>query len=348
VVITAPRPLTVGVPSLRSTRLRYGVYSDESTRLNRRPVIIDCDAGQDDAINLLLAMAAPLELDILGITAVAGNVPLSLTQRNARFVCDVAGRADIPVYAGSARPLLRPLVTAEDIHGQTGLDGVRIVGPIHPLEQQHAVDFIVETLQTAEDASVTLVLTGPLTNIALAFAKSPASTLKVAEIVLMGGAMRESGNITPAAEFNIFVDPHAAEAVLACGRPITMIGLDATYQVRVTPARRDMIRAIDNAAAQLVAGLLDCGERQDLARYGGDGAPLHDPCTVALLLDRDLFTGKHCNVTVETISTLTLGHTVVDFWHVTDRASNVNWIHKVDADGMFDLLFDRLRRYGAP
>jgi len=315
--------------------------------LNRRPVIIDCDAGQDDAINLLLAMAAPAELDILGITAVAGNVPLPLTQRNVRFVCDVAGRVDIPVYAGSARPLQRPLVTAEDVHGETGLDGVRIVGPTHPLEKQHAVDFIVDTLQAADDASVTLVLTGPLTNIALAFAKSPASVAKVAEIVLMGGAMREGGNITPAAEFNIFVDPHAAEAVLACGRPITMIGLDATYQVRATPARRARLRAIDNAAAQLVAGILDYGERQDLARYGGSGAPLHDPCTVALLLARNLFTGKPCNVTVETTSALTLGHTVVDFWQVTDRASNVTWIHEVDADGMFNLLIDRLRRYGA-
>jgi len=315
--------------------------------LNRRRIIIDCDTGQDDAINLLLAMASPAELDVLGITAVAGNVPLPLTQRNARLVCDVAGRADIPVYAGSARPLQRPLVTAEDIHGKTGLDGVRIVDPKHPLEQQHAVDFIVDTLAAADDASVTLVLTGPLTNIAHAFAKSPAITAKVAEIVLMGGAMRENGNITPAAEFNIYVDPHAAEVVLACGRPITMIGLDATYQVQATRARRDRIRAIDNAAAQLVTGILDCGERQDLARYGGSGAPLHDPCTVALLLERDLFIGKRCNVAVETTSPLTLGHTVVDFWQVTDRVANVTWIHTVDADGLFDLLIDRLRRYGA-
>lgn len=313
--------------------------------MNRRPVIIDCDAGQDDAINLLLAMAAPAELDILGITAVAGNVPLPLTQRNVRFVCDVAGRADIAVHAGSACPLLRPLVTAEDVHGATGLDGVRIVGPVHPLAQQHAVDFIVDTLHAADDASVTLVLTGPLTNIARAFAKSPASPAKVAEIVLMGGAMREGGNITPAAEFNIFVDPHAAQAVLACGRPITMIGLDATYQVRATPARRERIRAIDNAAAQFVAAILDYGERQDLTRYGGSGAPLHDPCTVALLLERDLFSAKLCNVAVETTSSLTLGHTVVDFWRVTDRAANVAWIHQVDADGLFDLLIDRLHRY---
>lgn len=316
--------------------------------MSKRPVIIDCDVGQDDAINLLLAMAPSIELNILGITAVAGNVPLELTQRNARYICDIAGRPDIPVFAGSAEPLRRNLVTAEAVHGESGLDGVAIRPPAHPLQQGHAVDFITDTLRNADAKDgVTLVLTGPGTNIATAFMRAPEVVENVALIIMMGGALREGGNITPCAEFNMFVDPHAAEIVLACGRPITLVGLDATYQVRATSARRERIRAIDNAAARTVADILDFGERHDPTHAGHAGAPLHDPCTVALLLEPKLFKGKLCNVMVETDSELTLGHTVVDFWHVTERAPNATWIHTVDADGFFDLLAERLQTYSA-
>ena len=311
-----------------------------------RPIIIDCDPGQDDAINLLLAMSSPDELDILGITTVAGNVPLELTQRNARQMCDIAARSDILVFAGCDRPMRRKLLTAEKVHGKTGIDGVEIVEPQTPLQDDHAVDFIIDALGKADDRSITLVPTGPLTNIATAIEKEPAITAKIAEIVLMGGAMREGGNQSPSAEFNILVDPHAADIVFRCGRPITVFGLDVTHQVLATRERRDRIRAIRNEAGRASAGMLDFFDRHDTAKYGSLGAPLHDPCTVAFLLMPDLFEGKHCNLTVETQSELTMGHTAVDFWQVTDRPENVNWIHAVDAGGFYELLTERLSRYG--
>jgi len=305
---------------------------------------MDCDPGQDDAIALLLAMSSPDELDILGITAVAGNVPLALTERNARQVCDIAGRSDIPVYAGCAKPMHRELLTAEKVHGKTGIDGIDIVSPRQPLEDRHAVDFIVDTLRVA-DETVTLVPTGPLTNIATAMEKDASIIRNVDEIVLMGGAMREGGNYSPSAEFNMLVDPHAADIVFRCGRPITVMGLDVTHQVLATPDRRDRIRAIDNDAGRATAGMLDFFNRHDTVKYGSLGAPLHDPCTVAYLLQPELFEGKYCNLTVETGSELTIGHTAVDFWHVTDRPRNVQWMFKVDADGFYSLLIERLSRF---
>ena len=249
------------------------------------------------------------------------------------------------VVAGSERPLKRPLVTAEHVHGKTGIDGIDIIEPQTPLADGHAVDFIIETV-AAHPEPVTLVPTGPLTNIGAAIERDPTLLDNVAEIVLMGGAMRESGNHSPSAEFNILVDPHAADIIFRCGRPITVLGLDVTHQVLATPERRDRIRAIDNPAGQATAGMLDFFNRHDTVKYGSLGAPLHDPCTCAWLLEPDLFEGKACNLTVETDSELTMGHTAVDFWHVTDRPHNVNWIHHVDADGFYDLLIDRLGSYG--
>lgn len=310
-----------------------------------RPIIIDCDPGQDDAINLLLAMSSPDELDILGITTVAGNVPLALTERNARQICDIAGRTDMKVFAGCERPMRRELLTAEHVHGKTGIDGVEITSPGTPLGEQHAVDFIIEALSTTAEP-LTLVPTGPLTNIATAIERAPAILDNVAEIVLMGGAMREGGNHSPSAEFNILVDPHAADLVFRCGKPITVLGLDVTHQVLATPGRRDRIREINNDAGRATAGMLDFFNRHDTVKYGSLGAPLHDPCTVAFLLAPNLFEGKACNLTVETASELTMGHTAVDFWHVTDRPDNVTWIWSVDADGFYDLLIERLERYG--
>ena len=311
----------------------------------KRPIIIDCDPGQDDAICLLLAMSSPDELDILGVTTVAGNVPLALTERNARQIRDIAGRTDVPVYAGCSKPMFRDLITAEKVHGKTGIDGIEIVEPKQPLEDQHAVDFIIETLNAADRESITLVPMGPLTNIGQAITKDPSILESVEQIVLMGGAMREGGNYSPSAEFNILVDPHAADVVFRCGRPMTVMGLDVTHQVLATPERRDTIRAIDNDAAQATAGMLDFFNRHDTVKYGSNGAPLHDPCTVAFLLRPDLFEGKLCNISVETESELTMGNTAVDFWHVTDRPKNATWIHAVDADGFYDLLVERLSRF---
>ncbi len=311
----------------------------------RRAIIIDCDPGQDDAIGLLLAMSSPDELDILGVTTVAGNVPLALTERNARQVCDIAGRSDVPVYAGCSKPMVRDLVTAEKVHGKTGIDGIDIVEPRQPLEDKHAVDFIVDTLNFAGQESITLVPMGPLTNIAQAITKDPSILGKIEQIVLMGGAMREAGNISPSAEFNILVDPHAADIVFRCGRPLTVMGLDVTHQVLATPERRDRIRAIDNEAARATAAMLDFFNRHDTVKYGSMGAPLHDPCTIAFLLKPDLFEGKFCNISIETESELTMGNTAVDFWQVTDRPKNATWMHTVDADGFYELLIARLSRF---
>jgi purine nucleosidase len=310
-----------------------------------RAVIIDCDPGQDDAVNLLLALSSPDELHVLGITAVAGNVPLALTERNARLMCDIAGRGDVPVYAGCERPLVRRLVTAEAVHGRTGVDGIEITEPKTPLQQQHAVDFIVDTLDAAADDSITLVPTGPLTNIAMAIVKCPAILPKIHEIVLMGGAMREGGNHSPSAEFNILVDPHAAHVVFDCGRPIAAFGLDVTHQVLATPQRVARIRTLGNRAALATAGMLEFYSRHDSKKYGIAGSPLHDPCTVAWLLRPEIFEGKRCNIEVEIHSERTAGHTAVDFWGVTGRPANALWVHNADADAFYDLLTERLGRF---
>jgi purine nucleosidase len=310
-----------------------------------RKVIIDCDPGQDDAVALFLAMASPDELEILGITTVAGNVPLALTHRNARMMCDIAARRDLPVFAGCERPMVLDPITAEYIHGNTGIDGVDVFEPETPLQQQHAVDFIIETL-LATTAPVTLVPTGPMTNVATAIQREPAILKNVERIVSMGGAMREGGNRSPSAEFNILVDPHAAEIVYNCGRPVTAMGLDVTHQVLSTRERVGRIRALGNDVAEATAGMLSFFHRYDTKKYGSEGAPLHDPCTVAWLLRPDLFETKACNISVEKDSGLTLGHTAVDFWHVTDRPENVEWAYEVDAEGFYDLLVERLARFG--
>ena len=291
-------------------------------------------------------MAAPEELELVAVTTVGGNVPLELTQRNARMICDIADRRDMRVFAGCDRPMRRPLHTAEAIHGKTGINGLDVFEPRTPLQNTHAVDFLVGTLLKAEDASITLVPTGPLTNVATAIDRDPRILPKIERIVLMGGAMREGGNRTPSAEFNILVDPDAADIVMRCGRPITQMGLDVTHQVLSTRDRVEKIRALGNPVAAAVAGMLSFFERHDLKKYKSRGAPLHDPCTVAWLLEPELFEVKACNVTVETESELTLGHTAVDFWHVTDRPVNVDWAYGVDADGFYDLLIERLSRYG--
>ena len=310
-----------------------------------RKIIIDCDPGQDDAVALFLAFASRDDLDLLGITTVAGNVPLELTQRNARMMCDIAGVDDVPVYAGCNRPMKYELETAEYIHGKTGIDGVDVFEPQTPLADGHAVSFIVDRLLTAAPGSVTLVPTGPLTNIATAIQREPAVLEAVDEIVLMGGAMRESGNRSPSAEFNILVDPHAADIVFNCGRPIVAMGLDVTHQVLSTKDRVAKIAALDNPVASATAGMLSFFHRYDTKKYGSEGAPLHDPCTIAWLLEPGLFEGKLCNVAVETESPLTRGHTAVDFWHVTERPPNTTWMYGVNADGFYELLTSRLARF---
>ncbi|MCA0847675.1 nucleoside hydrolase [Salipiger thiooxidans] len=307
-------------------------------------IIIDTDPGQDDAVAILLALASPDEIEVLGITAVAGNVPLALTARNARIVCELAGRPDMKVFAGCDRPLRHELVTAEHVHGKTGLDGPDLPEPTMPLQDAHGVDFIIETLRAEPAGTVTLCPLGPLTNIATAFERAPDIVSRVKRIVLMGGAYFEVGNITPAAEFNIYVDPEAAALVFGAGVPLVVLPLDVTHKALVTKPRNDAFRALGNRAGTAVAQMTDFFERFDLAKYGSEGAPLHDPCVTAYLLRPDLFSGRHINVEIETVSPLTRGMTVADWWGVTDRAPNATFIGDLDADGFFALLTERLAR----
>ena len=310
-----------------------------------RNIIIDTDPGQDDAVAILLALASP-ELNVLGITAVAGNVPLDLTQKNARIVCELAGFPDTLVFAGCDAPLSRPLVTAEHVHGKTGLDGPQLAAPTMPLQDQHAVDWIIDTLRAAPAKSITLCPLGPLTNIATALQRAPDISAAIQEIVLMGGGYFEGGNITPSAEFNIYVDPEAAEVVFTAGVPLTVMPLDVTHKALSTKARVDAFRAMGTEVGRMTAEWTDFFERFDKEKYGSQGAPLHDPTVIAYLIQPDLFTGRHINVMIETKSELTLGATVADWWRVTDRDPNCMFMGDIDADGFFALLADRLARLG--
>jgi purine nucleosidase len=313
----------------------------------KRPILIDCDPGQDDALALLLALACPDQLEVLAVTAVAGNVPLALTARNARQIVELAGRPDVPVCAGSPRPLVRPLVTAEYVHGPTGLDGADLPEPARPLAPGHAVDAIVDLLRTRPAGSVTLCPTGPLTNIALALIKAPDIAPRIREIVLMGGAIG-LGNVTPAAEFNIYVDPHAARVVFEAGVPLVMCGLEVTHQALVTAERLDAIRDLDSRASRVAVGLLEFYNRYDQTREGRAGAPLHDPCVIAWLLRPELFTGRRCHVAIETEGEHTVGRTVVDWHGRLGRAPNALVLDGIDAPGFFALLTSGLARLPAP
>jgi inosine-uridine nucleoside N-ribohydrolase len=308
-----------------------------------RKIIIDTDPGQDDAVAILLALASP-ELELLGITAVAGNVPLARTQTNARIVCELAGRPDMPVFAGCDAPMQRALVTAEHVHGKTGLDGPQLWQPTMRLQPRHGVDFIIDTLRAAPAGSVTLCPLGPLTNIGTAFARAPDIVSRVAEIVLMGGAYFEVGNYTPAAEFNIYVDPEAADIVFKSGVKLTVMPLDVTHKALVTRPRLAAFAALGTRTGRFTAEMLDFFERFDIAKYGSEGGPLHDPTTIAYLLAPELFSGRHVNVEIETGSALTRGMTVADWWGVTDRAPNATFMSGIDADGFFALLTGRLAR----
>ena len=309
-----------------------------------RRIIIDTDPGIDDAVAILLALAAPEELEVLGIVAVAGNLPLAQTERNARRLCELAGRSDVPVYAGCARPLLRRLATAAHIHRETARDSLLLPEPTVAPRPQHGVDFLIETLRAAEAGTITLCALGPLTNIAMTLVKAPNVATTVAELVIMGGACFELGNVTPAAEFNIHVDPHAAAIVFDSGIPITMIPLDVTHQMLTTPKRLAALRALDNRCGRAVAALLASFERRRRPKFGARATALHDPSVIAYLLKPTLFQGREVNVAVETQSPLTLGMTVVDWWGVTSRKPNLRLMTTVDADGFYELLTAGLAR----
>lgn len=308
-------------------------------------VIIDTDPGPDDALAILLALAERERLEVLGLTTVAGNVAVDLTTINALRMVELAKRPDVPVFGGASRPLLRKLVTAEFINGPDGLEGAGL--PLPQLEPQapHAVEFLLRTLRAAPDRSITLCPLGPLTNIALAFAQEPGLAAKVERIVLMGGA-RDLGNVTPAAEFNVFVDPHAAAIVFGLGVPIVMFGLHATHQAMATPERVARIAALGTGVARAVDGMLSRPRPGGVARFGVPGHPMHDPCVVAFLLWPELFLGRDCHVVVETAGEATVGRTVIDWWGQQKLAPNAHVIERIDAETLFNRLPQSLAKLG--
>ncbi|PIF76575.1 purine nucleosidase [Variovorax sp. 54] len=312
--------------------------------LHPTTLIIDTDPGADDMIALLFALAAPESLAIQALTTVAGNVPLAKTSRNARLACEWAGRPELPVYAGAERPLQRTPIYAANIHGREGLTGVAVHDPAMPLAEGSAVDYLVRTLRAAPEHSVTLAMLGPQTNLALALEQAPDIVRGLRELVLMAGAHFNGGNITPVAEFNVFADPHAAEAVLQCGVPITMLPLDVTHKILTSDARIARLRQLGNRAGAIIADILDAYAPQEMAHYGMPGGPVHDATVTAYLLRPDLFQGRRIHVEIDSREGMGFGQTVADWHGSLKRPANVQWIVDGDAQGFFDLLTEHIAR----
>ena len=304
------------------------------------PIILDCDPGHDDAIALLLALASP-EVELLAVTTVHGNQTLAKTTANALRVLDLAGRSDIPVAAGADRPLTRELKVADHVHGESGLDGPFLLPPQHEPVTLHAVDLMIEKL-AASSEPVTLIPTGPLTNIALLLDRTGGENVE--RIVLMGGSIAE-GNITPAAEFNIWADPEAADRVFKSGLDVTMIGLDVTHKALLTPTIAEQLR-ITGRTGVFVAELVEFFSRYHRETYGWDGAPIHDAVAVAHVIRPGLVETKRRNIEVELASELCRGRTVVDLWNRTDRPTNAQVGVDIDVDGFFELLVERIALLG--
>jgi purine nucleosidase len=305
--------------------------------MTSRPIIIDTDPGQDDAIAMLLALGSP-EVDVRAVTTVAGNVPQPRVTDNARAILALAGRSDVPVYRGCERPMLRNLYTAEYVHGPTGLDGATLPRPVVAAEPGHGVDLIVEGCLDADDEPLTICALGPLTNVGMAIAKEPRITERIREIVWMGGAIDEAGNTTPLAEFNAYVDPHAAHVVLTSGVPITMFPLDVTHRALMLPDHVEALAARGTAVADAAAGMIRYYERYDIDKYDIPGAPMHDPCVIAYLVDPSLFSGSMRHVAIDSANEPSVGNTFV----VDDGRPNAMVMTDVDADAFFGLIIDRV------
>lgn len=291
----------------------------------------------------MAALAAPESFDVLAITAVAGNVPLDLTVINSLALVELAGRVEVPVYRGSVRPMVRELVTAEYVHGPTGLDGADLPPPVTSESPGHAVDKIVEIVNTS-DRPVTICTLGPLTNLGLALVRDPSIVENIEQVVMMGGGFFEGGNTTPAAEFNIYVDPHAAHVVFTSGIPIVMMPLDVTHKALTTPERLQKFKDLGTPAGDAVAGMLGFYDRWDKNKYEIPGGPLHDPTVIAYLLDPDIFAGREVSVEIETAPGPTLGMTVIDWWGVTETEPNALVMNAVDSDRFYALLVDLIGR----
>lgn len=310
----------------------------------KRDLIIDTDPGADDVVALLLALASPEELNVMAITTVAGNVRLDKTSRNARLAREWAGREEVPVYAGAPRPLVRTPIYAENVHGQEGLPGIQVHEPAKGLAPGNAVDYLIRTLKQARPHSVTIAMLGPQTNLALALAQAPDITQGIKEVVVMGGAHFNGGNITPVAEFNLYADPHAAQIVLASGVKLTYVPLDVTHKILTSEARLKQIAALGNHASTLVVDILNEYVKLDMEHYGLPGGPVHDASVIAFLLKPELFSGRQVNLAIDTREGLGFGQTVADWYGTLKQPQNVFWIANGDAQGFFDLLSARLGR----
>ncbi|GAB5505102.1 MAG: nucleoside hydrolase [Rhizobiaceae bacterium] len=304
----------------------------------KRKLIILTDPGQDQAAALLMILGAPQAFEVLGLVATAGNIDLGYTVKNCLKVLELADRAEVPVYAGCPQPMTRGLVTAEHVHGPTGLDGPILPEPRATPASAHGVDFIIDTLRQAEPGTIMICSLSPLTNLAMALVKAPDIAARISEIVAMAGAYFEVGNITPSAEFNVYVDPEAARIVLDAGIPATLLPLDVTHQMLSTPSRLNAMRGIGNRCGVATAEMLEFSEAFDLNKYGWDGAPLHGPCVPAFMLEPDIFSGRQINVSVETRGQHTQGMTVADWWGITDLPKNAFWVRHGDADRYYELL----------
>lgn len=305
-----------------------------ATTLQAAPIdlIIDTDPGADDVVALFLAMASPDELNIHAITTVAGNVRLEKTARNARLAREWAGREDIPVYAGAARPLVRKPIYAAEVHGEEGLTGIQVHEPKAPLAQGNAVQYLVDTLGAAKPHSITIAMLGPQTNLALALIQRPDIAKGIKQVVVMGGAHFNGGNITPAAEFNLYADPHAAEVVLASGVPLT------------SDARLKQLAAVNNQASKRVVDILNAYITHDMDLYGMPGGPVHDASVIAYLLKPELFSGRRIHMSIDSREGPSFGQTLADWYGVLKQPANVMWVDEGDAQGLFDLLSARLAR----
>ena len=301
-------------------------------------IIIDTDPGVDDAVALLLAFAHPTQLEVLGVTAVAGNVPVRQTAINARKICELANRSHINVFSGSEGPLKGKAIDAANVHGQTGLNGSTLPEPIMELQQQHAVDFIIETLRQEPAGTVTLCTLGPQTNIAHALQRAPDIAPRIKRLVMMGGSFFAGGNMSPVGEFNVYADPEATAIVLAAGIPTVIMPLDVTHKALIGEDKIAGIKAINNRASAAVCEVLEAYERIS-------GGPLHDPTVMAYLLEPEMFAGKFCNVEVELDSPLTRGMTVVDWRNKTDREPNAMWMTEIDNEKFYQLIIASLKQF---
>jgi purine nucleosidase len=306
-----------------------------------RKLIILTDPGQDQAAAILMILGQRQAFDVLGLVATAGNINLEHTVTNCLKLMELAGRPDVPVFAGCPHPIIRPLVMAEHVHGPTGLDGPDLPPPSIKAREKHGVDFIIDTVR-AHPGEITICALSPVTNLAMALRKAPDIAGKIREVVAMLGAYFEVGNITPTAEFNCYVDPEAADIVLRAGIRTTLLPLDVTHRMRSTRARLDAMRALANRCGVATAEMLEFSETFDLKKYGWEGAPLHGPCVPAFMLAPEMFSGRRINVSVELNGTLTAGMTVADWWQITDRPKNVFYVRDGDSAAYYDLLLQSL------